>query len=372
MRIMINALSARSGGAQTYLRNVVPFLALRGDIELIILTYKQFSHLYSANNVRVMPLNTDPGNVLARSFWEKFLLPGVLKRERIDIYYAPGGIVACKVPPKCKTAVAFQNMLPFSETETARYTLGYDRVRYWILRIVQSKAFRNADIVVFISHYAKHVIDQRVSDRKGKSVVIWHGIEKIFKTPSTIALDCRLRPGEYVLYVSPIKPYKAHKEVLRAWKLFCENVVGSYSLVFAGIQDSSYAKDVVRMANDFGLGDRVLFLGHVPYHHLPVLYQNARINIFASSCENCPNILIEALNSGRPVFCSNIPPMPEFGGSELYYFDPYNPEELSDLLIKYIENDAALDELGHAASQRGAIFDWQRSADELYEAFLSL
>ena len=34
--------------------------------------------------------------------------------------------------------------------------------------------------------------------------------------------------------------------------------------------------------------------------------------IFASTCENMPNILIEGMSSGLPILCSNYLPMPEF------------------------------------------------------------
>ena len=42
---------------------------------------------------------------------------------------------------------------------------------------------------------------------------------------------------------------------------------------------------------------------------LPNLYKNAEINVFLSEIENCPNILLEALSSKKPVLCSNKQPM---------------------------------------------------------------
>ena len=44
---------------------------------------------------------------------------------------------------------------------------------------------------------------------------------------------------------------------------------------------------------------------------LPGLLSNSHICIFASSCENMPNSLVEGMASGLPIACSDRGPMPE-------------------------------------------------------------
>ena len=69
-------------------------------------------------------------------------------------------------------------------------------------------------------------------------------------------------------------------------------------------------------------------------HHdeLPNLYKNAEINVFLSEVENCPNILLEALASKKPVLCSNKHPMIEFGGDAPFYCNPRDIEEIEERL----------------------------------------
>ena len=161
-------------------------------------------------------------------------------------------------------------------------------------------------------------------------------------------------------------------EILKSWQVYLKSGGTEYKLVFAGSGNGGYAKKVACRVKDLRLEDSVIFLGNVPYDDLSCLYQNARINVFASSCENCPNILIEAMNAGRPVFCSDIPPMPEIGDGAPLYFDPYEPMQLTELLRKYIDDEPVMAELGKKAMLRGTTFDWDRSVKKLHSVFEEL
>src|SRR3569833_3466394 len=113
-------------------------------------------------------------------------------------------------------------------------------------------------------------------------------------------------------------------------------------------------------------------LGNEPYAQLPGYYQHAKLNLFASSCENCPNILLEALAGGRPVLCSDYQPMPEFGADHVQYFDPYNPEQLAVLLERNLDDVAGLSEWGRRAAERADAFQWTIAARQTWDALYSL
>ncbi|SPY79328.1 Mannosylfructose-phosphate synthase [Providencia rustigianii] len=72
-----------------------------------------------------------------------------------------------------------------------------------------------------------------------------------------------------------------------------------------------------------GLDELVIFKGKVTYSALPDLYRNCELFIFPSSCENCPNILLEAIGCGAPVIVSKTNPMPEFAKDAALYIDEH-------------------------------------------------
>lgn len=372
MRLLINGLAARSGGAQTYLLNIIPILAEKYAVELWLLVYKDYAQSFQIPGVQVISPNHKPSNILARVVWEKFSLPKLLGKEKVDIYYAPGGMLGCAPPKSTKSVVAFRNMLPFSPKEMARFNWGYNKIRYFLLRKGQSKSFRTADLTVFISNFAKEVIDGYVPTRLGKSVVIAHGIDEVFRSKNPPLPDSRLDAGKYFLYVSPIKPYKAQLEVVESWGAFRDGRSDNSKLIFAGGLDAEYSELVKQRISRLALEECVVLLGSIPHKKLPGLYQHSRAIIFASSCENCPNVLIESLNSGRPVLCSDIQPMPEFGGDAVRYFDPYQPNQLAGLLSELADDEAAIAELAAKALNRGKFFSWEKSVDQLMAAFHDL
>ena len=94
----------------------------------------------------------------------------------------------------------------------------YARSRLAILKHIQSRSFRQANLVVFISQFAKSIIDIVVGPRAGKAVVIPHGVNDRFREPGRANLELKL-PDRYVAYVSIVTVYKAQLEVVQAWAL---------------------------------------------------------------------------------------------------------------------------------------------------------
>ncbi|BCB96291.1 hypothetical protein JZK55_12130 [Dissulfurispira thermophila] len=166
--------------------------------------------------------------------------------------------------------------------------------------------------------------------------------------------------------------YKNQLEVIEAWKYLKEMRSTYEKLVLIGPASMRYLHKIMKRIEDYGLKDDIICLGNVKYDDLPAYYQFAKINIFASTCENCPNILLEAMASGRPLFCSNHMPMPEFASDAAIYFDPYNPRELADLLVRYIDNSEFLDKLGERAYEHSLGFNARISAQKTWNALLEL
>jgi glycosyltransferase involved in cell wall biosynthesis len=113
------------------------------------------------------------------------------------------------------------------------------------------------------------------------------------------------------------------------------------------------------------------FRGSVPYLEIHRHYAEANLCIFASSCENMPNILLEGMTSGLPIACSKCGPMPEILGPSGIYFDPENPNEIASALKVLIENPKLRSEKACASYSKSQAYSWERCADETF-SFLSV
>jgi len=308
--------------------------------------------------------------LLHRLAWFRRSLPQLLQDLRTDVLYCPGGTLSVR-SSGFKTVVAFRNMLPFARSSQWQYPLGYQRLRNFLLRRTQSWSFRDADEVIFVSEFAKAVIDRAVPKRHGRSVVIPHGISAQFRQAAPRPDDI-VGEGEYCLYVSTFDVYKAQLEVVEAWARLCRQRETPERLILVGPANTPYRSKVEALIRQLQLQEQVLVLDAVPYEQLPGVYQHAKINIFASACENCPNILLEALASCRPVLCSSAPPMPEFGGDGVAYFDPFRPDELVQRLLELIDDRKMQHRMSDAAMQRSTRYDWQQSAEQTWSLLASL
>jgi glycosyltransferase involved in cell wall biosynthesis len=366
MRIVMNALSARQGGGQTYVSNLLESLPEQLDTEVFVLAPDSLPLPRGKSNLQRIPVTWLVENPYVRAVWEKLCLAPLLKRLGADVLFCPGGIVGTRVPAGCKTVTMFRNMIPFSPQQRRRYGASTMRIRNWLLERAMTRSMAEADCVIFISEFARRVVENRVPRLPGKTVVIPHGVNPVFRNNQEPRPQWA--PAEnYILYVSILDVYKAQLEVVRAFALLKARRPTTEKLILAGPDRSPYGRAVQDEINRLGLRNDVLLTGPVAHDALPSLYRNALINIFASECENCPNIMLEALASGRPLMASSREPMPEFGGDAAVYFDPCSPQELAEKLATIIDDPVRLTELSRKALQRSLLYDGSKAAQRTWE-----
>jgi glycosyltransferase involved in cell wall biosynthesis len=211
-----------------------------------------------------------------------------------------------------------------------------------------------------------------VTEREGRAVVIPHGVGEAFKG-DVLAGDWNERwPDGYVLYVSILDVYKSQLEVVEAWNRVRAKRETREKLILAGPEYPPYARRVKRKIAELGLEDEVVLLGSVTHDFLPGLYRSSKVTVFASQCENCPNILLEAMAGGRPVLCSNDQPMPEFGVDAVVYFDPTDAVELSERLLEMLDDPERQQDYGDRAKRRSGDFRVDEAMRQTWESMLEL
>ncbi|WHS55292.1 MULTISPECIES: glycosyltransferase family 4 protein [Pseudomonas] len=370
MKIVINALSARLGGGQTYLINLFQFVPAHEDLEILVFAPKSLK-LPSHPKVRRVEPTWPTENPLVRALWEKWVLPSILKLEQADVLFCPGGVVSTRPPSTCKVATMFRNMIPFDMRVRKTVPLGLQRLRNWLLNRIMLKSMSEADLTIFISNYARDVIESLVSIKK--PITIPHGIGSLFKTHGKVMSRPDFLPSnEYILYVSRFDVYKHHYEVVDAYGKLPQALREKFTLVLVGETHSSEADRVKALISTLGLEGQVVLLGAIPYHDLPPLYHHAYLNLFASSCENCPNIMLEALASGRPMICSNVMPMPEFGADAALYFSPFDSLDILRVLSEALSQPDVLKDLSLAAIRQSSKYDWENTSRRTWSELLAL
>jgi glycosyltransferase involved in cell wall biosynthesis len=373
-RVVIDTLSARRGGGESYLRNLLEHWQGNPYLEVFVLTSDSLSLPAGNGKAKQISVRWPVENPFLRAIWARVSLRRLLSRLQAQVFFSPGGVVLAQPPVGCKTVTMFRNMLPFDVAQRKAFPFGLERMRLWILKRTLLRAMAGADLVIFVSEFGRKVIEAELRERLKGAVVIPHGVSACFRAAAD---DRRTLPdkapgGQYLLYVSWVAPHKAHLEVIRGYALLKQRRLTKEKLLLVGWELPAYAAKVRQEISRLGLRDDVLLLGSVPPDELPSLYQHAVVNIFASECENCPNTLLEAMAAGRPIVCSSRPPMPEFAGNAAIYFDPSSAQDLAEKLLGLLNHPHLLDDFARRARERSLLFDWGKTADLTWQAIAGL
>jgi glycosyltransferase involved in cell wall biosynthesis len=301
-----------------------------------------------------------------RISWQYSTLFKLLQAAGCDLLFAPGGSHSGKFHP---VVTMCRNMLPFEWRELRRYGVSAIACRLILLRWMQTRSFRQADGTIFLTEYARSKVIQALGSIQGETAIVPHGVSQRFAGQSRTQLPtAHYSPSKpfRLLYVSAIDMYKHQWHLAKAVaRLRREGFPLLLDLV-----GPAYAPAMARLRStldqiDQG-GESVRYLGAIPLNQIHACYREADAFIFASSCENMPNILLEAMASGLPIACSNRGPMPEVLGNAGLYFNPQDPEEIARVLRELISSPAVRTKLGEAAQARARPYSWDRCAQETY------
>lgn len=337
MTIFIDALSARNGGGVTYIENLISSLPKKNNLKIYIASQNFFVLKKKDNRIKFIKINWPVYNPILRAIWQIFYLPIIIKNLKIKVLFVPGGINLCKVSSNCKLVTMFRNMLPFDKLQISHYPFSLFKLKIFLQKFLILYTLKNADFIIFISKFSKSFINENFFSIEKKCEVIPHGVDKKFFIDSQDTVFSLIPKGKYFLYVSRIEFYKRQMEVLEAFILLNKKMK-NYKLYFVGPSNNDYSKKLMEKIKSENLEKKVFILGDIKQDRLPQLYKNAEINIFCSETENCPNILLEAMSAGKPVVCSNLEPMIEFGNNAPLYCVSNNPYDIAKK-IKFILNN---------------------------------
>ena len=233
MHIVINSLSAKRGGGQTYIENLVNNLEKKNNLKITILLFEGQNVSFSNNQIEIIKFSNHYKNPIILIIWELFFIKSFLNQLKTDIYFCPGGLISASLKSTdFKKVTMFRNMIPFDEYQKKKWPLGYMRIRNKLLSILLLNSMEIADLVIFISKYGKEVIINELKGNIKNYVLINHGVSKIFREkyiepPASIK---NLFNEDYILYPSIIDVYKSQKEVIESYnilnkkKLICQSL----------------------------------------------------------------------------------------------------------------------------------------------------
>ncbi len=300
------------------------------------------------------------------AFWRSFGLPGILLRERIDIFHGlsnelPFGFKSSNI----KKVVTIHDLI----------FLHYPKTYFFADREIYKRKFRYsvraADMVIAVSEQTKRDIQHFFDIDNSKIEVIYQDCSPIFynkiepETFDSIRNKYSL-PGEYILYVGTIEERKNLLSILKALHKFKIEV----PLVIIG-GETSYMKKIREYITENNILN-LYFLNQIPETDLPAIYAGSLLFIYPSIYEGFGIPVLEALNVGTPVITSKGSCLEETGGKGSVYVDPFNIEELANSIQEVLNSPELRKNMIKEGKKHALLFRPERTTKQLFDLYKRL
>jgi glycosyltransferase involved in cell wall biosynthesis len=280
-------------------------------------------------------------NAFTRLGWEQVVLPGMIGKIKPDVLFCPGNIIPLWSP--VPTVVALQNAAPFCVPVPLRDTGMSNWAWFRLLGIMMRLSAGAATRVIFVSHYLKDVFIRRFNFPGDRGDVIYHGRDGLpVAKPDDVFLKAFGISRPYVLCVSDLYAYKNIPALIEGYFLARRALQRKdLRLVIVGRPiANAYYERLKQIIRQHQLENWILLTGGLPYPAIGTLLGGCEWFVFQSTCENCPNALIEALSAGVPIACSKASVMPEIAGDAALYFDPFRADDIARALSRMGEDSS--------------------------------
>jgi glycosyltransferase involved in cell wall biosynthesis len=370
MRLGIDASNIRGGGGLTHLAQMLAAAdpTVQGFESVIV--WASRATLARLENRPWLLKRHDPAlerRYPRRAWWQGTRLGPLARREKCDLLFVPGGAFATDFRPLVTMS---RNLLPFEWRELWRYGCSLTTLRLLLLRGSLSRSFRRASGTVFLTQYAQSTVRSVTGSLRGASTVIPHGLDAAFFQSERVhrsLTECGVADPLRIVYVSIIDLYKHQWHVAAAVaQLRGEGLPVSLTLI-----GPAYRPALKRLRRTLQRldprGEFLHYVGFVEHGELPARYAAAELCVFASSCENMPNILLEGMAAALPIACSDRGAMPEVLGDAGVYFDPEQPASIAGALRELTASVQLRRQRAHAALEKAGQFSWARCARETFD-----
>lgn len=260
-------------------------------------------------------------------------------------------------------SVVLYDLIPLFDPD--KY-LGCSKTKAWYAnRILQLEA---ADLTLAISESSRNEALSLLGAQEQSSVSISTAIDTTLFNPNVpvsekiLATLAITKP--FLMHTSAIEPRKNFDGLLRAFAKLPSDVRKNYQLLFVGNVSEGmekYLRDIADLEN-IPQSDLII-PGFVADEDLAKLYRLCSLFVFPSFHEGFGLPALEAMACGCPTIGSNVTSIPEVIGDPSYTFDPQDPEDISNLILRLLTDNLAWKKAKEHALKHAATFSWDVIAE---------
>lgn len=345
MKVIVNAISAHTGGIVTYTAFLIEYLK-GGRVESTICVPEHYPDNRLSDDAGPVHLERVHGSRyggILRFLWEQTAWRRIVRKSGATVLFSSANYGLLR--PPVKQVLLVQGEIAFNPVYIDRVLprltwiekIGI-RLRQWLMLW----SARHSDLVVFPSRTAMEsvvLVDRSIA---GKSVVNYLAVNTNLpgmERGRSWREDGRLK----LLYVSIYYPHKDPQTLADATRILCRDGLEAHAWITMESRDfwswSVGRKDLPPLLD--AQADGVITLGRLDYSAIGSALTEHDAMVYPSFAETFGFPLVEAMASGIPVVASDTPIHREICGDAVLYFKMADPQDLARRL-KELDADPAL------------------------------
>ena len=293
--------------------------------------------------------------------WYEISLKRKLKKTKPDLFFSPDGFI----PTSGKT-----------KTLNAIHDLNFEHHPEWVPQNVlkyYKKHFplsaEKATRLITVSEYSKTDIVNTYCIAESKIDVVYNSAASDFcKKSDSDILEFKTKHTDgqpYFIFVGALNPRKNLQNIFPAF----DRLESTHKFVVVG--EKMHWDGGIEMAyNKMHKKDSVIFTGRLNGEDLNIALSGATALVFPSLFEGFGIPIIEAFKAETAVITANNSSLPEVAGDAALFVNAENQDEILTAMRKLKGNQdlrSSLIEKGKLQAQK---FDWDTSAEKLWEIML--
>jgi len=370
----IDATNVGLGGGTTHLVEILKHFSLKNNNFLKIYVFSSDKVLNQIDDFEALVKIRSPylnGSLLKRIFFQFFIFDKLLFKN-CDILFSITGDYIGSFRPIVGMS---RNMLLYDKKIVSEINSLSQKIKFKLSFYRQKRSFENSIGVIFISKIARE-LGSKLIDLNSKNIsLIHHGISTKFsnspKDQRSIEDYSYTNPFQF-LYVSTIHMYKHQWNVIKAIGDLRDE---GYPIALVLVGGSIFSPAEILLTKTLKQvdpkGEFVNWKGHIDYSEIQNIYKNIDGIIYASTCENMPNILLESMSSGTAIACSQTQPMPEFLKNSGFYFDSYSIESIKKALVFMLNHPEIRKQYIFDNQKQVKEYSWDKTSNETFDFILS-
>lgn len=313
-------------------------------------------------NVSAKVIGPQARHFLAFKFWYDIQLTIAAKKFKANIILSLDGF--------CSLTTKTPQILAVHDLAYIHYPNFLPSRHLWFYKIYQKKFLQKATQIVTVSKYSKQDIVQQFKIEEQKISIISNAAREQFVPinfeDKEYAKRHYAQGCEYFLFVGGIHPRKNLMQLLKAFSIFKKRQLSSMKLVIAGKLAWKY-QDILEKLKTYKYKEEVILLDYIPERELAKVTAAAYALIYPSYFEGFGVPIIEAMQCGVPIACSNTSSMPEVAADAALYFNPNNEAEIAEQMMLLYKNEQLRSNLIEKGFKQAAKYNWNNSAKQLWQ-----